>query len=205
MPLRSNVLQRIETGLPLDGLAWDTVHGEARWPEAAVLVALTDEERPRVLLGRRGMHLPLHPGEIAFPGGKREAEDATPWITAKREAMEEVGLLADSVHPLGELSPLITRTGFQVHPCVARVPEELDLVVDPGEFDSVFLLPLDTFADPALFRLEEMFDGERMRMVPHYQVGDDNVWGVTAAILAQLSNVAYDAGLDLQRDWKVEP
>jgi 8-oxo-dGTP pyrophosphatase MutT (NUDIX family) len=199
------VLQRLESALPLRGLLWRTPRGEGAWPEAGVLVALTDEARPRVLLGRRADHLPLHPGEIAFPGGKREHDDASPWATALREANEEVGLPGELVDPLGELAPLITRTGFEVHPCVARVPTALDLVVDPGEFDSVFLETLDTFADPGRFRLEQMSDGVRARMVPHYQVGDDNVWGVTAAILAQLCNLAYDAGLDLQRDWKVRP
>ncbi len=201
----STVLQRLENRLPLDRSPWLTPLSEGGWPEAAVLVALTDEERPRVILGRRAMHLPLHPGEIAFPGGKREAEDPTPWATARRESLEEVGLDAALIRPLGELSPLITRTGFEVHPCVAQIPVELELVVDPGEFDSVFMSPLETYADPALFRLEAMSDGTRTRMVPHYQVGEDNVWGVTAAILAQLSNVAYDAGLDLQRDWMVKP
>ena len=74
-----------------------------------------------------------------------------------------------------------------------------------GEFDSVFYEKLSTFADPNLFRLESISDGERTRRVPHYQVGNDNVWGVTAAILAMLANVAYDAGFDLERDWKVTP
>ena len=205
MPLRPEALTRIEAALPLDGLAWSTPHGEAEWPEAAVLVALTDEARPRVLLGRRAAHLPLHPGEIAFPGGKREPQDTTPWATAQREAVEEVGVDPTVVHPLGELPPLITRTGFKVHPCVGRIPCELEFVVDPGEFDGVFQQSLETFADPALFRLESMSDGVRERMVPHYRVGEDNVWGVTAAVLAMLCNVAYDAGLDLKRDWKLEP
>jgi 8-oxo-dGTP pyrophosphatase MutT (NUDIX family) len=205
MPLRPEVLTRIELALPLDGLAWSTPHGESDRPEAAVLVALTDEWQPRVLLGRRAAHLPLHPGEIAFPGGKREVEDASPWVTAQREAAEEVGVDPAVVHPLGELPPLLTRTGFQVHPCVAHIPAELDFVVDPGEFDSIFQQGLETFADPALFRLESMSDGVRQRMVPHYQVGEDSVWGVTAAVLALLCNVAYDAGLDLKRDWKLEP
>ena len=70
----------------------------------------------------------ITPGEIAFPGGKREAEDASPWVTAKREALEEVGLSAAVIHPLGELPPLITRTGFEVHPCVAQAPAEPQLV-----------------------------------------------------------------------------
>ena len=155
--------------------------------------------------GRRALHLPLHPGEIAFPGGKREPGDATPWVTALREALEEVGLAQALVHPLGELSPLVTRSGFEVHPCVARVPAALDLRVDSGEFDSVFLSPLAVYADRKVFRLESMSDGVRTRMVPHYQVGNDNIWGVTAAVLAQLANVAYDAGLDLKRDWKLTP
>lgn len=205
MALQPQVLQRLESCLPLDGLAWDTEFGSGAWPEAAVLVALSDEEEPQVLLGRRARHLPLHPGEVAFPGGKREVEDATPWVTAKREALEEVGLQPQLVHPLGELAPLVTRTGFEVHPCIARVPTGLELVVDPSEFDSVFHLPVARFADPDLFRLEEMSDGGVSRMVPHYQVGEDNIWGVTAAVLAQLANVAYDAGFDLKRDWKVKP
>jgi 8-oxo-dGTP pyrophosphatase MutT (NUDIX family) len=197
---RADVFARLQGQLPLEGLAWESPHGAGHWPEAAVLVALTDEDLPRVVLGRRAMHLPLHPGEIAFPGGKREPEDASPWMTARREALEEVGLPGSLVAPLGELAPLMTRTGFMVHPCVARVPAALEMVVDPGEFDSVFLQRLEIFADRGLFRLEAMSSGGRTRMVPHYQLGDDNIWGVTATVLAQLANVAYDAGLDLQRD-----
>ena len=201
----SPIFARLKASLPLDTLAWDGAVGQGGRKEAGVLVALTTEAQPRVLLGRRARHLPLHPGEVAFPGGKREIEDATPWETAKREAMEEVALGADIIRPLGELAPLITRTGFEVYPCIARVPAALDLVVDPGEFDSVFMPLVEIFADPDLFRLETMFDGEHNRQVPHYQLGEDNIWGVTAAILAQLANVAYDAGFDLKREWKVEP
>ncbi|MEE4146282.1 MAG: CoA pyrophosphatase [Halieaceae bacterium] len=203
MAVLHGLFERLDRELPLRGLAWEGPFGKTR--EAAVLVALTTETAPRVILGRRAMHLPLHPGEVAFPGGKREPADLTPWVTALRESNEEIGLDSDLAEPLGELSPLITRTGFDVHPCVARVPAGLELVVDPREFDSVFMLPLELFADRDLFRLEAMSDGVRTRMVPHYQVGDDNIWGVTAAVLAQLVNLAFDAGLDLQRNWTVTP
>ena len=202
MPNRHALFERLDSELPLLGQAWDGVAGRRR--EAAVLVALTDERSPRVILGRRAMHLAMHPGEVAFPGGKREPEDGTPWTTALREALEEVGLGEHLVHRLGELAPLRTRSGFEVYPCVARVPDSLDMVVDPGEFDSVFLSPLEVFADRGIFRLEPMSDGTRTRMVPHYQVGSDNIWGVTAAVLAQLANVAYDAGLELQRYWNTK-
>lgn len=205
MAALSESLERLESELPLRSSPWDKPPGAADWPEAAVLVALSDEREPRVLLGRRAEHLPNHPGEVAFPGGKREPQDASPWVTARREALEEVGLAEELVHPVGELDSLLTRTGFEVYPCVARVPAELDMIVDQNEFDSVFRVPLEQFADRSVFYLREIERGESKFMVPHYQLGDDNIWGVTATILAQLVNVAYDAGLDLKRNWRVRP
>ncbi len=193
-----------ETLLPLED-AWPGPIASAVHPQAGVLVGLTDEAEPRVVLGRRAVHLSLHPGEIAFPGGKREMSDASPWHTAAREAREEVGLDPKISAALGRLEPLLTRTGFEVCPCVAVIPADPQLLVDPGEFDSVFLSRLDIFADKALYRLEVMSDGTQQRKVPHYQIDDDNIWGVTAAVLALLVNVAYDAGLDLQRDWTQTP
>lgn len=205
MTVASVILQRLEATLPLHEHDWTSPMGASEWPQAAVLVALTDEADPQVLLGRRALHLRFHPGEIAFAGGKRDAPDISPWQTARREAREEVGLPAELIHPLGELDPLLTRTGFEVHPCIARIPCAPHLVVDKAEFDSVFFAPLAAFADPEKFRLETMSDGVHSRRVPHYQLGNDSVWGVTAAVLVLLVNVAYDAGLDLQRDWKQAP
>ncbi|KAA1192355.1 CoA pyrophosphatase [Pseudohalioglobus sediminis] len=190
-------LQSLRSELPLDKPAWS----HSSLPQAAVLVALSAQPEPRVLLGRRARHLRFHPGEIAFPGGKREAIDCSPWSTARREAHEETGLAASMVEPLGELPPLRTRTGFEVHPCVAAVPAALALQADPQEFDALLQQPLARFADARLFRLETMVVDGVARKVPHYQIGDDNVWGVTAAVLAMLANIAYDAGLDLQRNW----
>lgn len=205
MNTANKVLQKIDAGLPLDQAPWDCPLQEGDWPQAAVLVAVTDEAQPRVLLGRRAMHLKNHPGEIAFAGGKREQVDVSPWATACREATEEVGIPPHLVRPLGEMEPLLTRTGFEVFPCIAAVPSAPDLIVDPGEFDSVFFTRLSVFADPDLFRLEDMSKAGTTLHVPHYQVDDDNVWGVTAAILAQLANVAYDAGFKLQRNWTKRP
>lgn len=199
------VFEKIRSQLPLLQQAWQVSVQDNPWPQAAVLVALTDQEQPRVLLGRRAKHLKNHPGEIAFAGGKRELDDVSAWDTALRETEEEVGISRDLVTPVAELEPLITRTGFQVFPCIGVVPAEPKLTVDPGEFDSVFLPTLSLFADPALFRLEKMTKGGTTMYVPHYHIHDDNVWGVTAAILAQLANVAYDAGFDLRREWDQAP
>lgn len=199
MSLLSPVLRKLERHLPLDGLTWDRHAGA--YPEAAVLVPLTDEDEPRVLLGRRTRHLQHHPGEIAFPGGKREPEDLSPWVTARREACEEVGLRDADIHALGELRPMVTRTGFEVHPCIARIPAALQLKIDRREFDTVFYQPLSRFADHALMELKTYeVDGRQVR-VPHYRIDGDDIWGVTAAVLALVVNTAYDAGLELERDW----
>lgn len=195
------VLDKLARALPLDGLAWDA----AEIPQAAVLVALSDEAGPRIWLGKRTQHLRHHPGEIAFPGGKREAADATPWATALREAAEEAGICADELRPLGELAPLVTRTGFEVHPCIAALSPGFEPVVDRREFDRLFAPPLARFAERGLFHLERIQVQGRERMVPHYTLDGENVWGVTAAVLAILANIAYDAALDLQRDWSVQP
>jgi 8-oxo-dGTP pyrophosphatase MutT (NUDIX family) len=168
-------------------------------------VCLTDEVSPQVLLGRRSASLRLHPGEIAFPGGKREAIDGTPWDTALREATEEVGLNPGHAHPLGELEPLHTRTNYEVHPRIVRIPSGLPLIVDTREFDSLFYQPLERFADRQLFQLEDVLVGDHLRKAPHYRMDGDDIWGVTAAILAMLANVAYDARLDLQRNWNNKP
>ena len=198
-------LQRLAARLPLDAAAWEDGPASRVRPKSAVLVALTPDSRPRVLLGRRALHLSMHPGEVAFPGGKREADDPTPWATARREAQEEVGLEPAVIQPLGELPPLVTRTGFEVYPCVAVIPAGLNFSVDPGEFASLFDLPLVNFADASVFSVEHMSDGHCPRMVPRFQLPEYNIWGVTAAILAMLANLAYDAGFDLKRDWSVDP
>ena len=199
--LQSPVLEKVCAALPLSGANWSA----AQAPQAAVLVALTDDESPQVLLGERSSTLKTHPGEIAFPGGKRDPEDAGPWVTARREAHEEVGLQPADSHALGELAPLFTRSGFEVHPCVAQISGRSEFVVEEREFARIFMRPLSAFADARAFRLETMEHRGRVRQVPFYDIEGDTIWGVTAAVLAQLANLAYDATLDLQRDWNQSP
>lgn len=185
-------LVRLQEGLDMQRAPWA---GSGR--QAAVLVVLTQEASPRVILGRRALHLKLHPGEIAFPGGKREPADATPWDTALREAEEEIGWPQTAVQPLGELASLVTRSGFVVHPCIVRVETPPPLRIDPAEFDTVFMAPLSVFAEHARYRIERMHDGVQEQSVPHYRLDNGTVWGITARVLAQLANIGLQAGLEL--------
>lgn len=193
MTMPTRLFQRLQAALPLVRPAWG---GSGR--QAGVLVALTNEAKPRVLLGRRALHLTLHPGEVAFPGGKREPVDRGPWDTALREAEEEVCCLPDRVRPLGELAPLVTRSGFTIHPCVAVIPADLPLRAEPSEVAELLLLPLQQFADASGWHVRTMpdpVDGRPVR-VPHFHLQRDTVWGTTARVLLSLVNLGLQAELD---------
>ncbi len=172
-------------------------------PQSSVLVALYDDQPDTtVLLTRRAPHLRLHAGEVAFPGGKCDPEDVDHWDTALREAEEEVALVRDTLEPLGYLSPLVTRTGIQVTPCVARVHTRARLQANPDELDILFEAPLAFFADAAELSFQRLHYGGRERRVPEYHWQQHRIWGITAAILVRLVNLACDAGLDIDDYWQ---
>ena len=192
-PAASPIFGRLQAALPFHRAAWA---GSGR--QAGVLVALTDEAQPRILLGRRALHLPLHPGEVAFPGGKREAGDRSPWDTALREAAEEVSCPPEAVRPLGELQALRTRSGYLIFPCVGVIPADLPLHADPGEVAELLLPPLAVFAAPEGWHARTFPDpdsGQPLR-VPHFRLPRDTVWGTSARVLLELVNIGLRAGLD---------
>lgn len=153
------------------------------WP-AAVLVGLVERsEGLQVLLTRRTDALRHHGGQISFPGGRIESQDADPVAAALREAQEEVGLAPNLARPLGYLDPLATITGFHVYPVVARVDASFSAVPDPAEVDEVFEVPLAFLLDPDHVRhLEVDYRGGKRRLV-EFVYRDYRIWGATAAML----------------------
>ena len=121
---------------------------ERRATPAAVLVPIVN--RPdglMVLLTLRSAGLPEHAGQISFPGGRVEADDASVAQAALREAKEEVGLLAERVAILGELTAYETVTGYRVTPVVGWVEPPFELTLDPIEVADVFEAPLAFLVD----------------------------------------------------------
>lgn len=153
---------------------------------AAVLMALTDEPTPHLLLSRRAAHLASHPGEVAFPGGKWEPVDADLRATALRETLEETCLPPDRVELLGALPEGRTLRGVRVKPFVGRVPPGLPLTPDPSELDRLFFAPLSAFAPDQIVRWNRFEHTGRTYRVPVYHWDGYTVWGFTAAMIAQL-------------------
>jgi len=157
---------------------------------AAVLVGLV--ERPDgigVLFTKRTPHLYDHAGQISFPGGRIDATDADAVAAALREAEEEVGLPIAHVEMIGRLDTYVTRTGFEVTPCVGFVrPPEL-YRPDPFEVAEVFEVPLRFFRDPLNRKLESRTFQGRQRFFYAYPWGDYYIWGATAGMLNNLIEV----------------
>lgn len=152
---------------------------------AAVLIAVSGGD---VILTKRASHLKHHPGQIAFPGGKRDPSDASLRDAALREAREEIGLDPAQVTLLADLPCHETVTGFAVTPVLARIDGPFTPIHEPGEVDEVFRVPLAFLMEPAHFRVERRrWRGvwRKFYVVPY---GPYYIWGATARMLKGLAD-----------------
>ena len=160
---------------------------DGRRTPAAVLIAITDvADHPQVILTQRPNSMRDHPGQVAFPGGKIDpGEDAI--TAALREAEEELALPPSAVRVIGASDDYVTGTGFVVTPVVGVVPPGLELVPHPSEVAAVFEAPLALLLDPAAWRSNEVFWRGANRRYLEMDYQGFRIWGVTAAILANLA------------------
>ena len=130
----------------------------------------------------------VHSGQISFPGGSREPDDADLVQTALREAEEELGIPAQNVEVLGQLTQLyIPPSNFMVFPTLGFSPGRPTFVPDPTEVARVIEVPLATLLDPACRVQTQVRAGGNLRLsVPAFQVGGHIIWGATAMMLNEL-------------------
>ncbi|QYJ95622.1 CoA pyrophosphatase [Shewanella spartinae] len=155
--------------------------------QAAVLVPLMEASGElELLLTRRPTHLRAHPGQISFPGGKVEESDASYADTALREAFEEIALPRDNVEVLGQYPMFNTFTGFAIAPIIGVVREAFEPVLDPGEVDELFSVPLSFLLNPAN-RIQKQFSRRGVNYPVYFiPYGDYFIWGATAAMIDRL-------------------
>lgn len=154
---------------------------------AAVLIPIICRPEPTLLLTRRADSLRKHAGQVAFPGGKTDAEDGSAIVTALREAQEEVALPSQAVHVLGQLAPLDSNTGFQVTPIVGLIPPDIKFYANAEEVAEVFEMPLhEALTLSRYYPLDIHRGGHSHRLyLSWYQ--SQFVWGLTAAIIRRLA------------------
>jgi 8-oxo-dGTP pyrophosphatase MutT (NUDIX family) len=162
---------------------------------AAVLVPLIDRaEGMTVLLTQRTAHLSAHAGQISFPGGRVEEQDADTIATALRETEEEVGLTRDLVNVIGRLDTYVTGTGFEITPIVGLVEPTYTLTIDPFEVAEAFEVPLSYILDRKNHNRTERESAGRTRVFFVLPYQGRNIWGATAGMLVNLADVLKPEG-----------
>jgi 8-oxo-dGTP pyrophosphatase MutT (NUDIX family) len=168
----------------------DTVEGEhAEARKAAVLLPLfVHNDELSLLFIQRANTLRAHSGEMAFPGGSQDPTDASPVMTALREAHEEIGLEAERAQVLGLLPPVFTVvSNFIITPVVAYLPwGPGELQLQRSEVTEVVLAPLKELANPVIARHEQWTRGGVTRTVYFYDYGPYCIWGATGRMLNTL-------------------
>ena len=146
---------------------------------------LDDRAGLHAVFTERRAELRRHPGEISFPGGRRDEDDAHLCETALRETHEEIGLPPDTVELLGALQPTPTFvTNYAIYPFVGLIEPGFEWVLEEAEVGQVLELPLDSvragYARRRLVRRGMPFRTDT------YEVDGHVIWGATARIVADL-------------------
>lgn len=188
-----DLAQRLSDALSKPGSASSDfdLNGDIQRPDrqltpAAVLVSVRAETET-VILTKRSARLKHHPGQIAFPGGKQDADDTSVIDAALREAKEEIGLPRDIVQIVGTLPPHQTVTGYQVTPVLGIVRGDFTPMPEAGEVSEMFEVPLCHLTNVAMFRVEGRMWQGRKRFYYTVPYGPYYIWGATARILRALT------------------
>ena len=164
--------------------------------DAAVLLAITNEEDPKILLTRRSIYLNNHAGEVSFPGGKRDPNDTSNIVVALREAWEETALNPFDVTLLGDLPTERARSGILVKPVVGLIPADVQLAPQPTEIDRIFFASIREMmlASPTPY---EVRLARQSIYFPSLRIENEIIWGLTARILISL----FQYGLNYKKNW----
>ncbi len=175
---------------------------DANFPEAGILVPITRNAiEPEIILTRRAQGLSTHQGQVAFPGGKFDSADQTLERTALRESQEEIGLSPSRVQVIAQLSQVVSLHGIRVTPYVGLIDETAQLTPNYDELDSIFRVPVSFFLTAEPVRRDKMTYKGTALSVPsyHYDYSGERyeIWGLSAIVLVELMNLAFDANITL--------
>ena len=160
-------------------------------PAAVLLPLCMKDGEYHILLTKRTEHLNHHRGEISFPGGSAEPDDTDLLQSALRETWEEVGIAPEDVEVLGVLDDFYSVHNYLVTPYVGIFPSHYPLRINTWEIERVLQVPLSHLLRPEIFRTEDWNWKGRQHPVHFYTYGEDEIWGLTAAILKQFLDLVF--------------
>ena len=188
----------------LDQLSFKQSKPQEGLPKAAVLIAITDEDNPKIIYTLRSNKVSSHQGEVAFPGGMQEESDSSLIITALRESEEEIGLPQNCVEILGSLDTMVSRFNVSVTPFVGVIPGEVELNTTSQEIEACFRVTLSFLLKDKRYRNDEVSRNGETFYMPAYKYSSYIIWGLTAMITVNFLNRALDAKIDMSLPSKIE-
>ncbi len=143
-----------------------------------------------------------HSGQVAFPGGRRDENDADDVAVALREAYEEIGLETQKIEVIHVLPEYRTSSNYAVTPVVGIVPWPYNYRPQPTEVDRIFSIPLRWLADQNNVELRdrELTRGElhaTLKVVYYNHFDGELLWGASARMTVSLLNALYQGDLEL--------
>jgi len=188
----------------LDQLSFKQSKPQEGLPKAAVLIAVTDEDSPKIIYTLRSNKVSSHQGEVSFPGGMQEESDTSLIMTALRESEEEIGLPQNCVEILGSLDTMVSRFNVSVTPFVGVIPREVELNTTSQEIEACFRVPLSFLLKDKRYRNDEVNRNGETFYMPAYKYSSYVIWGLTAMITVNFLNRALDAKIDMSLPSKTE-
>ncbi len=132
----------------------------------------------------------IHSGQISFPGGRFEQEDIDLQTTALRETEEEFGINAQTIDVLGKLtSLLIPVSRIEVHPFVGYLPQRPMFLPNPEEVASLIEVKIFDLLNASIIKTKPHRYKDFNGSIPYYEIDENHVWGATAMILAEFTEV----------------
>jgi 8-oxo-dGTP pyrophosphatase MutT (NUDIX family) len=153
---------------------------------SAILIPLIIQNNEvKLLFTLRANSLKRHGGQVSFPGGFREKEDASPVETALRETQEEIGICKESIQVIGCLAPLNTSYENIVFPVIGILNSSESIFRNQDEVEKIFYIPLNWLCVPEHSRIEDFAakDGT-IKSIWFFDIYEGYlVWGITAKII----------------------
>lgn len=175
-------------------------------PAAVLILVINRPDAPTVLFTQRTAHLTDHAGQISFPGGRLEDNDASAEHAALRETFEETGVHESRIALIGSIPRYTTGTGYLITPVVGWLEPPVAYRPDSTEVEECFEVPLDFLITPENQRLESAMYKGRMRQYYAIPYRHRYIWGATAGMLVTFTRVLSNArGMLFQPPVKMAP
>ncbi|MFM2483880.1 CoA pyrophosphatase [Celerinatantimonas yamalensis] len=163
-----------------------------RIASAVLLPIYQDTHNWRLIMIRRSQQMRHHRGQFAFPGGRKDDNDASLRDTALRETFEEIQLSAQHIDVIAQLPNQDAGQSFTMTPFVGMVHDTSQIKANPYEVSEIFTLPLEPLLQTRHYSHLAIYRRGTLQTIHFIEIENRVIWGATAAVLYRLAQTNCD-------------